>query len=231
MKPPRPALVLLLALAPATAAHAQSPTGGVEAAPDPEIASASVGPVSVSTRAGALLKRTARFRGAIPAADAGRVVTIERLDDLTGTWNPVAHATAASDGTYVATWKADRTGTMQLRARVEAPDAAATASTPQLAVTVYRAAKATWYGPGFYGRRTACGVRLRKDTLGLAHRKLKCGTLITVFHRGQKVTVPVIDRGPFANGAKWDLTAAAAKAVGFTTTGVVGTLPAQPASR
>jgi hypothetical protein len=226
--------VLLLAaaaaaLAPATA-HAQSPTGGVEAAPQPEFASASSGQVSVSTRAGALLARVARFRGSIPRSDAGRIVTIDRLDDLTNTWTPVAHATAAPDGSYVARWKADRAGRLALRARVESPDAAAASSAPQLAMTVYRTAKATWYGPGFYGRRTACGTRLRKDTLGIAHRTLPCGTMVTIFYKGQTVTVPVIDRGPFSIGARWDLTAATAQAVGFQTTDVVGTLRAQPAS-
>ena len=232
MKSLRHAIVLCLAaLAPATAAHAQTPTGGTEAAPEPQIASASAGPVSVSTRAGAMLKRTTRFRGAIPASDAGRVVTIERLDELTATWTPVAHATAGDDGAFTAKWKADRVGRLQLRARVEAPDTAAASSAPQLAITVYRSAKATWYGPGFYGRRTACGIKLRKRTLGVAHRTLKCGTLVTVFYKGRTATVPVIDRGPFAHGAKWDLTAATAQAVGFTATDVVGALRAQAASR
>jgi hypothetical protein len=223
-----PVLLLAALLAPAAAARAQSPTGGAEAAPQPELASASAGPVSVSTRAGALLRRTLRFRGAIPSSDAGRVVTIDRLDELTTTWTPVAHATASADGTYVATWTADRVGPLQLRARVEAPDAAAASSAPQLRVTVYPAARATWYGPGFYGRKTACGTRLRKDTLGVAHRRLPCGTPVTVFYKGRTVTVPVIDRGPFAHGARWDLTAATAQAIGFQATDTVGALQAQP---
>ena len=232
MKSLRHAIVLCLAaIAPATAAHAQSPTGGAEAAPEPAIASASAGPVSVSTRAGALLKRNARFKGAIPASDAGRVVTIERLDELTGTWTPVARATADEHGAYAAKWKADRVGKQQLRARVEAPDAAAASSAPQLAITVYRSAKATWYGPGFYGRRTACGIRLGRSTVGVAHKTLRCGTLVTVFYKGRTATVPVIDRGPFAHGAKWDLTAATARSIGFATTDVVGALRAQPTSR
>jgi rare lipoprotein A (peptidoglycan hydrolase) len=183
--------------------------------------------VSVSTRAGALLRRTARFRGAIPAADAGRTVTIERLDELTDTWTPVAHATAGDDGAYVARWRPDRVGAQQLRARVEAPDAATASSAPQLHITVYRSGRATWYGPGLYGHRLACGGRLHRDTLGVAHRRLPCGTLVTVFYKGATITVPVIDRGPFSNHAGWDLTAATAKAIGFATTDTVGTLRAQ----
>ncbi|MCW2926689.1 MAG: hypothetical protein JWM86_657 [Thermoleophilia bacterium] len=64
---------------------------------------------------------------------------------------------------------------------------------------------ATWYGPGFFGQRTACGQTLRTGTWGIAHRTLPCGTLVTLVHRGRRVTVPVIDRGPFS-GATVDLT-------------------------
>lgn len=64
---------------------------------------------------------------------------------------------------------------------------------------------ATWYGPGLFGNRTACGKTLRPSTWGIAHRTLPCGTLLTLNHRGRKVTVRVIDRGPFS-GATVDLT-------------------------
>src|SRR3954454_1439346 len=219
------AAAVALVLAPA-AAQAQSPTGGAEAAPEPEVASASAGPVSVSTRAGALLGRTARFRGAIPAGDAGTTVTVERLDELTGTWSPVAHAVASQDGKYVAKWKADRVGRQQLRTRVEAPEASAAGAAPSLAITVYRTATATWYGPGFYGRKTACGTRLRRTTLGVAHKTLKCGTPVTVFYDGRTVTVPVTDRGPFSKNTSWAPTAATAETVGMEGTSTIGTLRA-----
>lgn len=64
---------------------------------------------------------------------------------------------------------------------------------------------ATWYGPGFFGNGTACGQTLKESTWGIAHRTLPCGTLVTLSHRGRKVTVRVIDRGPFS-GATVDLT-------------------------
>jgi hypothetical protein len=70
---------------------------------------------------------------------------------------------------------------------------------------------ATWYGPGFYGRRTACGLRLRRSTEGVAHKSLPCGTAVTFYHRGHLETVPVIDRGPYARRVSWDLTAATAR--------------------
>jgi rare lipoprotein A (peptidoglycan hydrolase) len=67
--------------------------------------------------------------------------------------------------------------------------------------------RASWYGPGLYGRRTACGIRLGRSTAGVAHRKLPCGALVTFRYRGRFTTVPVIDRGPFARRVSWDLTA------------------------
>jgi rare lipoprotein A (peptidoglycan hydrolase) len=57
----------------------------------------------------------------------------------------------------------------------------------------------TWYGPGFYGNRTACGVRYTRDIVGVAHRTLPCGTLVEFKWHGITAVAPVIDRGPFAS--------------------------------
>ena len=65
---------------------------------------------------------------------------------------------------------------------------------------------ASWYGPGFYGNTTACGQKLRKGTLGVAHKKLPCGTKVTFAYEGRWVRAKVIDRGPYIAGRKWDLT-------------------------
>ena len=79
---------------------------------------------------------------------------------------------------------------------------------------VYKPSLTTWYGPGFFGNRTACGQRLRRRTVGVAHRKLPCGTNVHVFYKGATITVDVIDRGPFTN-ANWDLTQEAAERINF----------------
>jgi peptidoglycan lytic transglycosylase len=74
---------------------------------------------------------------------------------------------------------------------------------------------ATWFGPGFYGQKTACGQTLTPAMLGIASRTLPCGTLVRVSFRGRVVVVPVLDRGPYGGvGAEWDLTAGAASALG-----------------
>jgi rare lipoprotein A (peptidoglycan hydrolase) len=83
--------------------------------------------------------------------------------------------------------------------------------------TTYKAA--TWYGPGFWGEPTACGTVLTKTTLGVAHRRLPCGTQVTFSHNGAAITATVIDRGPFRKGYAWDLTKKTAKRIGFLAVG------------
>ena len=98
----------------------------------------------------------------------------------------------------------------------------AAASPPSVSVTLYRRSIATLYGPGFYGQRTACGVILRRRTIGVANRTLKCGTEVQVYYNGEVLTVPVIDRGPYAHNANWDLTMATGRALGMQGTSVIG---------
>ena len=88
-----------------------------------------------------------------------------------------------------------------------------------LAFSPWHFAGATWYGPGLYGRHTACGQTLRPGTLGVAHRSLPCGTAVKFFFHGRQIVTRVIDRGPYSKGNSWDLTSAAAEALGFASTG------------
>jgi rare lipoprotein A (peptidoglycan hydrolase) len=97
------------------------------------------------------------------------------------------------------------------------PTTTAQPSTSAGSWTVYKAA--TWYGPGFWGKSTACGVTLTPTTLGVAHRKLPCGTQVTFSYGDRSVTATVIDRGPYHKGYAWDLTKKTAKRVGFLTVG------------
>jgi rare lipoprotein A (peptidoglycan hydrolase) len=87
------------------------------------------------------------------------------------------------------------------------------------AQTHTKAQIATWFGPGFYGEKTACGQTMSPVIVGVASRTLPCGTLVLVNYKGHRLTVPVIDRGPYANnGATWDLTWGAASALTITET-------------
>lgn len=79
----------------------------------------------------------------------------------------------------------------------------------------------SFYGPGFYGRRTACGHAYTTTIVGVAHRTLPCGTKVTFRNprNGITITIPVIDRGPYVAGRQWDLSGAACKALNHCYTG------------
>jgi rare lipoprotein A (peptidoglycan hydrolase) len=64
----------------------------------------------------------------------------------------------------------------------------------------------SWYGPGFYGHRTACGLALTKTLIGVAHRTLPCGTIITFKWGNKVISAPVVDRGPYVGGRQFDMT-------------------------
>ena len=212
--------------APAAANGDDPSTGGAQAPPAPatqSTVSASGAQVTVMTRAGTMLRKLARFRGNASTDHAGRTVGIERFDAETQTWSAVAATTIAADGSYTARWRADRVGEHRVRAVVGAGGQAVAATvTPELAITIHRPQKATWYGPRFYGRTTACGQRMSRTLLGVAHKTLPCGAKVALLYKGRRITVPVVDRGPFAHGAHWDLTAATAQALRFEHTDRVG---------
>ena len=81
----------------------------------------------------------------------------------------------------------------------------------------------SWYGPGFYGNRTACGLALTTKLVGVAHRTLPCGTKVTFKNpaNGRTVTLPVVDRGPYVSGRTWDLTGGACTKLGACRTGTL----------
>jgi rare lipoprotein A len=82
---------------------------------------------------------------------------------------------------------------------------------------------ASWYGPGFHGRRTASGTVHTGAALTAAHRSLPFGTRVRVTNlaNGRTVVVVIDDRGPFVRGRVIDLSAAAARRLGMIRAGVV----------
>ncbi len=85
----------------------------------------------------------------------------------------------------------------------------------------WRVSTASWYGPGLYGNRMACGQRLTTSTQGVAHKTLPCGTLVRFKHQGREVVVRVVDRGPYVRGREWDLTEATCRALNHCFTGSI----------
>jgi peptidoglycan lytic transglycosylase len=178
--------------------------------------------ITIQTRDATLLRNRMTVVGRVPASAAGRTVEIQRLGAQTRwRWAATTHATVRADGSFSAVWPANHIGQFVLRAVLSATQAVhAAAASPTITVIVYRPSVATIYGPGFWGSRTACGQTLTRRTLGVANRTLPCGTKVAILYHGRTITVPVIDRGPYANHADWDLTVAAAKALGTYTAGV-----------
>lgn len=82
---------------------------------------------------------------------------------------------------------------------------------------------ASWYGPGFHGRRTASGKRFNTHKLTAAHRTLPFGTRVRVTNLSNDKTVEleINDRGPAKKTQRLiDLSRAAAKRLGFASAGV-----------
>ena len=76
---------------------------------------------------------------------------------------------------------------------------------------------ASWYGPGFHGRKTASGERFNTNELTAAHLSLPFGTKLLVRNErnGKEVVVRVNDRGPYIKSRIIDLSQAAARALGI----------------
>jgi len=81
---------------------------------------------------------------------------------------------------------------------------------------------ASWYGPGFHGRRAANGEIFDQSKLTAAHPALPMGTRIKVTNveNGREVTLRVNDRGPYVKGRIVDVSRAAARLLGFARKGL-----------
>ena len=83
--------------------------------------------------------------------------------------------------------------------------------------------EASWYGPGFHGKKTASGDIYNQNKLTAAHKTLPLGTKarVTNLDNGNRVEVEINDRGPFVEGRIIDLSRAAAGVLGFVKSGTV----------
>ena len=160
--------------------------------------------------------RTA-VRGRVLAGEErvqGLLVSLQVKRD--GRWKPIDRDRTTRRGRYVLRERVTRTGAALLRVRVAAVPGVVQAETRRVGrLRVYRRAYASWYGPGLYGNRTACGQTLGYGMMGVAHKSLSCGAKVTFKKGGREVTVRVIDRGPYVGGREYDLTAATAQRLGF----------------
>jgi rare lipoprotein A len=206
--------------------------------------------ISITVAGSGATKHPLTISGTAPETAAGSWIAIETAPTSTShSWTQVATALIAPTGAFSAVWVPSSSGEVAIRAvlsggltsalvQTETGDngagalpasnttttASTTVTTSALLIPIFKSAIATMYGPGLWNRHTFCGERLRKTTLGVASRTLKCGTKVEISFNGREITVPVIDRGPFANHATWDLTWATGKALGMKATSTIGTL-------
>ena len=91
-----------------------------------------------------------------------------------------------------------------------------------IAVRSVSTGEASWYGPGFYGNRTANGELFRPGTLTAAHRTLPFGTKVRVTNlwNGRSAIVRINDRGPFHGRRVIDLAHGAASQLGLISSGL-----------
>jgi rare lipoprotein A len=76
---------------------------------------------------------------------------------------------------------------------------------------------ASWYGPGYHGKKTSSGEAFDQDALTAAHAYWAFGTRVrvTLLSTGRSVVVRINDRFPSHKGRAIDLSRGAAKAIGL----------------
>lgn len=125
------------------------------------------------------------------------------------------------NGSFTARWRPPGIGAYRVRAYAAHHRRIRGAVSAPRRLASYRFAVASYYGPGLYGGALACGGTLQPGTLGVAHKTLPCGSRVTLRYRGRSLTVPVVDRGPYAAGREFDLTEATKARLGFPDVGVL----------
>jgi rare lipoprotein A (peptidoglycan hydrolase) len=200
---------LTLAAAAIPAASGAQTAAPAQPVPTPKLRVAARHHIHLGTRA--------PVEGTLTSGASGRRIVVQIRSGRR--WKTVARTRTRAGGRFAARWRGSRLGRFSLR--VVAPGTAAKPRTVHGKVAVYRAASASWYGPGLYGNKLACGGTLTPGTLGVANKSLPCGTRVTLRYRGRTVTVPVVDRGPYVAGRVYDLTSATKQRLRFGSTGSV----------
>lgn len=156
------------------------------------------------------------LRGRVRPASSRRVKVVIR-----GRGGDVFTTSTRANGTFALRWRPSRIGAYSVRTHVIHDRRLRGAASVVRRFSSYRYAVASYYGPGLYGGALACGGTLQLGTLGVAHKTLPCGTRVKLRYRGHSLTVPVVDRGPYAAGRDFDLTAATKARLGFPDVGVL----------
>lgn len=196
-------MTMILGAVPAAAQTFDSTGSGIPVARTATVTDIVPGVRKLNVVAGRRAVVTGRVRPAV----AGLVVRLQRR--VRHAWVTVVRTVTRQDGRFTLRLRTRQTESVPLRLWAYGRRARLGR------MNVYRAANASWYGPGLYGNHLSCGGRLSPSTLGVAHKSLPCGTEVTLRRGSRIVRVRVIDRGPFVGGREFDLTAATKQALRF----------------
>ena len=102
------------------------------------------------------------------------------------------------------------------------PPVVAAPKPPKRLVVSTSTGEASWYGPGFFGNRTANGEVFKPGTMTAAHRTLPFGTQVKVtnLRNGRETIVRINDRGPFIGQRVIDIAHGAAHHLGLVSSGI-----------
>jgi rare lipoprotein A len=168
--------------------------------------------IKVNASKHVLVGHKVKVKGDVTTKDAKTVLVQRRQGSG---WKTVDRVHPGADGRFRAAFRSRRLGGMKVRAigggRVSRSKR----------TVVYHRVPASYYGPGLYGNKLACGGRLGRGTIGVANKTLPCGTRVHLRYHGRHIVAPVIDRGPYAGNRVYDLTEATKDRLHFPSTGRV----------
>lgn len=199
-----------------TTAPAPAPAKAEQAAPKKRATSrVTIAKRTLDVRVGS----TATVRGRVHA-HAPRLVRLQRR--IGEAWETIAKDRPDGQGRFTLKARRDEAGSARVRVRYSGDEHTLASLKEAGRLNVFRTVQASWYGPGFYGSRTACGQTFSAGIMGVAHKTLPCGKRLSLRKGDRVVRVTVVDRGPYAGGRELDLSPAVKSALGFGSTGAVG---------
>lgn len=163
--------------------------------------------------------RHAVVRGVLLPRRSYRIVRLERRQR--GRWRQIDADVTNRRGRFVLRHRTRGADTSPVRVRFRGGDVLRPSKRRVGRLNVFRAALASWYGPGLYGNSLGCGGRLSPGTVGVAHKSLPCGTKVVLRRGSRTVRARVIDRGPYVGSREFDLTAATKYRLRFGSVGTV----------
>lgn len=95
------------------------------------------------------------------------------------------------------------------------PQSSSSQSNPTGSAAPWKSAVASHYGTGSYGIHLSSGFTIGPDSMIVAHKTLRFGTVVEFSYNGRTAVATVADRGPYYPGREFDLGPGTARVLGF----------------